>query len=338
MRSGYCKLSCLSALALLIGLLIGCSNAGPEPQWTKTRKLAGKDQGLSHISGLVVDDKFAYVTIGGNLADHKEGRSGLRRISLDTGEVTRIETDDSDMPQSERGGFASDGKFLYWNSNGAIRRVLKEGGKPETVVSENVGSGIDLAVDEERVYWIGHGYYSSGAPAVPKAVLSAKKTGGTPEIFAGGQMTPHSLAVDDANVYWLTSDGVVKRPKTGGKSQTLVEIDPAEGIDELALDAESLYFGSRGKGESRWSLKRAAKIGGEATVIAPRFSLKQMTAANGTIHFFDEDGLKNDVLCKVPTNGGEVSRIDTGYSGGHIAQNSGSIIFAGLDDIYIFSK
>ncbi len=62
-------LAFMSAILLLLGAILGCSKVAHQPDWTKARKIAGKEQRLSHISGLVVDDKFAYVTIGGTIAD-----------------------------------------------------------------------------------------------------------------------------------------------------------------------------------------------------------------------------------------------------------------------------
>lgn len=338
MKTGSINLGYLCALAILAALVLACGMNGPKPQWTKVRKVAGKEQGLSHISGLVVDDHFAYVAMGGNLADQKEGHSGLRRISLDSGEVTRIDTPDTEIPQSDRGGMADDGKYLYWNASGSIRRVAKDGGKPEIIVSEKVGVGIDMAVDGERIYWVGHGYYSPGQPPMPKPVYFVKKTGGTPEIFADSQNPPHCIAVGAESVYWLTTEGVMKQARTGGPPQALFKADITEGVDELSQDADSLYFGFRARGNSRWALRKVAKSGGDSVALAQRYSLKQVVSDGENIYFFDEDGLTEDVLCRVSKNGGDATRVDTGYSSGLIAQNQTAIVFAGMDDIYIITK
>jgi hypothetical protein len=80
-----------SALSLLLGAALGCREFANRPvaEWTKARRIAGKEQKLSHISGLVVDDKFAYVTIGGTIADRREV------ARLDTGYI------DNGIAQSE---------------------------------------------------------------------------------------------------------------------------------------------------------------------------------------------------------------------------------------------
>jgi hypothetical protein len=68
--------------------------------------------------------------------------------------------DGENLPQSDYGGLCADEKFIYWNAGGNILRVSKDGGKPEVVASENVGVGVDMVVDGEKVYWANHGYYS----------------------------------------------------------------------------------------------------------------------------------------------------------------------------------
>ena len=52
----------------LLAMILGCGElTKPASEWAKAKRIAGKEQGLSHVSGLVIDDKFAYVTIGGTV-------------------------------------------------------------------------------------------------------------------------------------------------------------------------------------------------------------------------------------------------------------------------------
>src|SRR5947209_11291907 len=182
-----------SATLLLMGAVLGCGQLARQPaaEWTKARKIAGKEQRLSHILGLAVDDRAAYVTIGGTVADEREGTSGLRKVALDSGAVVSL--DGENVPQSDYGGLGVDEKFIYWNAGGKILRVSKDGGKPEAVASENIGIGVDIAVDDERVYWANHGYYSPNSPVVPSPIYMVSKRGGATEIFADRQNVPHSL-------------------------------------------------------------------------------------------------------------------------------------------------
>lgn len=327
------------AISLLLSAILGCGKFADRPvvEWTKAKKIAGKEQRLSHISGLIVDDKFAYVTIGGTVADDNEGTSGLRKVALDSGAVTTL-GNTNDSAQTDRGGLAIDGKFIYWNAGGNISRVSKDGGKPEVVAPEHVGVGVDIAVDNEKVYWANHGYYSPNSPTRPSPIYAVSKQGGTAEIFADQQNIPHSLVVDDKYVYWLTPTSILKRAKAGGQTQVVYQATDKEGVDELAQDDENLYFGFRGAGESRWALRKVSKQGGEPQTLVKTYSLKPVAVDETNVYFFDEDGLNADLFCKVSKNGGEVTKLDSGYTSGVIAQSKTLVYFASLDDIYSFTK
>jgi hypothetical protein len=329
----------MSAILLLSGSISGCGKFAKRPvtRWTKAHKIAGKEQRLSHISGLVVDDKFAYVTIGGTIADQNEGMSGLRKVALDSGAVTNLDNGNN-LPQSDYGGIAIDKDFVYWNAGGNILRVSRDGGKPEVVASENVGIGVDIAVDNEKVYWANHSYYSPNTPIKPKPIYAISKQGGKVEIFADQQDIPHNLVVDEKFVYWVTPSSILKQVKSGGQPQLIYQATDKEGIDELAQDSENLYFGFRGAGKSRWALCKVSKQGGDPQILVKTYSLKPVAVDETNIYFFDEDGLTSDVLCKVSKSGGEITRLDTGYASGVIAQSKTQIYFASLDDIYSFTK
>ena len=325
------------AILLLLAAVFGCKQMAKQPEWPKAKKIAGKEQGLSHISGLVLDDKFAYVLIGGTIADQNEGHSGLRKVALDSGAVTSLDNGEK-TPQSDYGGLAIDDKFVYWNAGGNILRISKEGGTPETIAGDHVGIGIDLAIDNEKVYWANHGYYLANSPTKPSPIYVVAKQGGKVEAFSAEQNIPHSLALDENFVYWVTPSSIVKQAKVGGVAEVLYQASDKEGVDELTQDKENLYFGFRGAGESRWALRRISKQGGEPQTIVKRYSLKPVVVDETHIYFFDEDGLTRDLFCRVSKNGGEVEKLDSGYASGVIAQRATRVYFASLDDILSFPK
>ncbi|MDQ3918407.1 MAG: hypothetical protein M3348_08000 [Acidobacteriota bacterium] len=302
-------------------------------------KSRGKEQRLSHISGQAVDDRVAYVTMGGTVADQREGTSGLRKVALDSGAVTSLD-DGENVPQSDQGGPGVDDKFIYWSTGGKILRVPKDGGKPEAVATENVGIGVDMAVDDERIYWADHSYYSPDSPVRPSPIYTvSKRGGGKTENFADGQNVPHSLLTDEKFVYWVTPSSILKQAKAGaGQAQVIYQAADKEGIDELAQDADNLYFGFRGAGQSRWALRKISKQGGEPQTLVKTYSLKPVAVDDANVYFFDGDRLTADLLCKVPKQGGEVTRLDSGYAGGVIARDKAAVYFASLDDIYSFAK
>lgn len=331
-----------AALTMIALAVIGCgggqhSSGEAKPEWKASKKIAGKDKGLSHVSGLAVADGVIFATIGGTVADKNEGTSGLRKVVIASGAVENLDNGDK-FPQAELGGIAADEKFVYWNAGGSIMRMPLSGGKAEAVVSEKVGIGIDLAVDKDTVYWSNHGYYSPGEPAKPSPVYFAPKNGGPAGIFADGQNVPGNVISDGAYVYWTTPTSIIKKAKTGGDTQVVLQATDKEGIDKLEQYGDALYFGFRGAGESRWSLRKIAKNGGTPLMIAKTFSLKQFSVDERFVYFFDEADMSNDSLCKVPNAGGEVVRLDTGYAAGAITQDKTHIFFASLDDIYSFAK
>lgn len=323
----------------LLSTLIGCSNQPSQPvaEWSKATKMAGKAQGLSHISGLVVDEQFAYLTIGGTLADQQAGASGLRKVALYSGEVTVLD-DGAQLPQSDYGGLALDEQFVYWNGSGRILRISKTGGTAEIVTTEHVSGGIDLAVDNAKVYWANHGYYAANTPAAPSPIYAAPKDGGAVEIVADQQDVPHSLVVDQTFIYWLTPTSIMKQAKAGGQPQLLLQATAEEGVDELAQDEAYLYFGFRDAGESHWALHKLSKSGGEPQTLVERYSLKPVVVDKSYIYFFAETGLTSDTLCKVAKTGGTVTTLDSGYASGVIAQDKTQLYFAALDELYRLTK
>jgi hypothetical protein len=338
MRNQKNYLGFISAVVLLLAVILGCSKSSNKPalQWTKGRKIAGQEQKLSHISGIVVDDKFAYVTMGGTIADQNQGTSGLRKITLDSGAVTILD-DGKAIPQSDNGGIAIDENYVYWNAGGKILRISKDGGQPQPIVSEHVGIGVDLAVDNEKIYWANHGYFGT-SQIKPSPIYAVAKQGGPAEIVVDQQSAPHSLVIDEAFIYWVTPSSILKQAKSGGQPQVIYQATDKEGVDELAQDAENLYFGFRGAGKSRWALTRISKQGGEPQILVKTYSVKPVVVDETNIYFFDEEGLTNDVFCKVSKTGGEVVKLDYGYSSGVITQSKTLIYIAGLDDIYGFAK
>jgi hypothetical protein len=337
MKSMSRRYSSFAAVIAVVFTVLACTESKPVADWTKSKRIAGHEQNLSHISCIAIDERFAYLVIGGTVADQNDGTNGLRKVALDTGAVSSLD-DGARMPQSETGGLAIDEKFVYWNAGGNILRVSKDGGKPEVVAAENVGVGIDMAIDSDRVYWTNHGYYSPGAPMPPSPVYSVMKTGGKPSVFADQQNIPHNVAVDDKFVYWGTLTGIVKQPKSGGQPQTVFQATEKENVDDLVQEGDDLYFGFRGDGESRWALRKVSKSGGEAKTLVKAFSLKQLVVDEANVYFFGEDSIAKDAICKVPKDGGDTVKLDTGYASGAIAQSKSLVYFASLDDIFSISK
>lgn len=316
-----------------VGLVVlGCTAAPPQAEWTAAQKVAGREQGLSHISGLAVDEKFLYVAMGGTQADQKAGQSGIRKIDLTSGQVSPLA---DTPPQSAEGGFEAHDRYLYYNTGGQLLRLDKGGGKPEPLTRENVGASIDLAVGQ-RLYWCNHGSYQQ-SEANTTAVYSCPKEGGPVTVFAPCKSSPHSLIVDSGRVYWLAGSTLYAQPqKDGAKPLELLQVSPEEGLDELAQDQDNLYFGKRGAGQSRWGLFKIPKSGGAPQLLSKTCSLKPFLPCPDGIFFFDQEGLTTDLLCKLSQ--GKVAILDRGYIGEDAVLGGNSVYFSSLDTVYAWPR
>ena len=146
------------------------------------------------------------------------------------------------------------------------------------------------------------------------------------------------IVVDEKFVYWVTPTSILKQAKSGGKVEIVYQATDKEGVDELSQDAETLYFGFRGAGESRWDLRKISKTGGEPTTLVKRYSLKPVVVDDTNVYFFNGNGMSSELLCKISKTGGEATTLDSGYSSGVITQSKTQVYFASLDDIYSFQK
>jgi hypothetical protein len=136
-------------------------------------------------------------------------------------------------------GVAMDATHVYWGDNtaGAIQRRaladLDAQGPPETVVSgQPMGIG-ELALDQDRVYWILWG-----------SVLSARKEGLNQGLLqlVTQELEPTSLTADGVSVYWSTrtDPGAVRKvPRLGGAAETIATTVGAQGITD---DCDTVYW------------------------------------------------------------------------------------------------
>jgi sugar lactone lactonase YvrE len=100
----------------------------------------------------------------------------------------------------------------------SIPKAGGDGGIGNVIVSGQGGDGISgIAVDSQHVYWSNN--------AVDGGIFMAPLGGGSPTQLVGSQNQAGSIAVDTANVYWVTSlnpGGIVAMaPLTGGTPVTL---------------------------------------------------------------------------------------------------------------------
>src|SRR5215472_383297 len=98
-----------------------------------------------------------------------------------------------------------------------------------------------------------------GAQAQPRRDTASLSTANT---VARNQNHPTSIAVDDANVYYVSDSGSIKKlGKSGGAAPTTVLTGQKE-ILKIVLDADSIYF------MTSEAIGRVSKTGPPSTVLA----------------------------------------------------------------------
>ncbi len=157
-------------------------------------------------------------------------------------------------------GIAIDGSHIYWADNAGIRRVSKDGGDTEMVVT-----GVDaqsIEVDGTHVYW------SEGSYNVPRSgmVRRAPKDGGPhPEIELLDRriVGPPHLALDATHVYWTGTNATVwKRTKSGSTVDRIVEGRTDFRGSAIALDDTHVFWSDGTPAGFTGRVRRVAKGGG----------------------------------------------------------------------------
>ncbi len=181
--------------------------------------LATEQEGLSAIA---VDESHVYWA----------GAEGVFRVAKSGG---RVETVAQNL--SVPNGLFVDGQHAYWYSPmaGKLARVVKKGGKPTPLVSEDVTLHT-FFIDDAWLYWS----FGSEKKAQLKRM---SKNGGKPETIVAGQDVPADFAVDGQHVYWNTPDAIFRVPKGGGQAEKVV--DGLDRATDLTVDDRYVYWTDR---------------------------------------------------------------------------------------------
>lgn len=155
------------------------------------------------------------------------------------------------------------------------------------------------------------------------------------EVLASGYtFTFYSIVLDASNVYFGTSDQLVRVPKSGGKATPLAT---AQGCPAyIALDATNIYWmnGCAGGGE----IQRRPIAGGTTTTLAQAAGQQAMTT-NATNAYWSEYDLKTKVakIRSVPLAGGTATDVLTTAANAlfitELATYGSNLYFAGYEDV-----
>src|SRR5690606_36917295 len=194
------------------------------------------------IDLLVAEDDHVYWTAA-------SGR--LYRQDLIGGEPLAIVDDLASAPLA----LASADKQLYWTAADACVRRLALGETSVHEVSCARGTPVVIAVQGDSVYW-----------GNAEGDLFRASTGGSePKHLAAGESFDSRLLADQAEVFWVNAQlRSVRAADRRGLHGVRVVARHQYAPVGLAMDRFGLYFSTQSDG----SVKRVAKTGGEAKVLA----------------------------------------------------------------------
>jgi hypothetical protein len=187
--------------------------------------------------GLAQDDTNLYIGRGVT-----SSFGTIRKIEKQGGGVTTL----ADVVFNNTNTVAVDATSVYWLDDTHVMRVSKSGGSSE--IAAHGGNGGGIAIDTTAMYFTGlgsvlaHSWASGRDETVAQTmmvdhgpmaqddrflyvadqndgkagharILQVTKQGGALRVVAGGLDFAWSPVVDDACVYWMTADRVMRAPK-----------------------------------------------------------------------------------------------------------------------------
>jgi hypothetical protein len=152
---------------------------------------------------------------------------------------------------------AVDGTNIYWTGDEDLYSAPLTGGAVTTLGIPSAAPGFRpaLAIDATNVYWTGCTPTESGA------VFVTPLAGGTTTTLATAGNVATGIVVDEANVYWKSSAGVLSVPKAGGTPTTLVS--GGSGDYAIAVDSSYVYWSNSSY------VYEVPKAGGAVALVSP---------------------------------------------------------------------
>jgi len=220
------------ALAVLALLLAGCRPSAAESLTVDVLRQLPHDPG-AFTQGLELDAGVLYESTG------LVGRSSLREVDLETGEVVRQR--DLPAPTFAEGLTVVDGELLQltWR-NGVLYRWDKETFEP-TGTARYQGEGWGLCYDGE-VLWM-----SDGSSRLTRRDPATFAVLGTVEVRRAGEPVQrlNELECVEGDVYanvWLT-DEIVRGNKRTGEVTATVDAAPLRELMPAGLGADAVLNG-----------------------------------------------------------------------------------------------
>ncbi len=312
--------------ALLVLLIVGCSkpadpaadaapvaSAAPEPP-KKPPVSTVVAKGLAHPArALAMDATTLYWTnIGKQDASGHHEAGMVMKMPKDGGEPVAIA---SGLHNPD--GLAVDGGHVYFTSRGTekmyvldndgkVMSVATTGGDVKTLVDKKK-QPTEIAVRNGDIFVIERGSWTpvKGSPFAHKnnpdgSIFKLAGGKGAPVSLASNLTSPHGLALDGSNVYFVL-DEKDKGSSIMNGNKPLTKIEPRASL--LASDGATLFAVAPG---SEGAESKVLKVSAAPTPLAGRPSniLALYAVKNGPVLFTTADGeLVNATDNKVVTNG-----------------------------------
>jgi hypothetical protein len=293
------------------------------PEAVPLARLAPSSPGAGDVSGFyfAADDEHLYF--------YSEGR--IWRVSKKAGAPVALSPTDSGG-----GELHLTGDTLVWAKGGEIRRMVKTGGTPTTVVTfpshpllTVIGSDI-LSVEPQQ----------KPAPIVITSLVdgtSSELLPSTPDTFV------HEIGADGESALVQRSQDLLTVPLNGDPPAVLTTFSATGAAPPLA-DATSIYFGARPPDSLHPALYRALKQPGSTPeVLLDGFPVS--TALDGAtlyakIALRNPDGTYTGALVHVPASGGDLVKMAAtdAKGNGSTFQESTSGLIVGDEYVYFIES
>jgi hypothetical protein len=140
---------------------------------------------------------------------------------------------------------AVDGAAVYWSENtgaGRIERCALGGscnGAAQIAIDQVNPGG--LVLDAANVYWSN---FANGL--VQSCAKAGSGCGDSPNVIAGAETNPLSVAVDSDTVYWPTGSGSIRACAIAGCTEPTTLVANQISLNDIAVDATAVYWTGSG--------------------------------------------------------------------------------------------
>lgn len=240
------------------------------------------------------------------------------------------------VPQSDVTAIAVDQTHVYFTHGGRIERVPLEGGKAAGLANFGDAWVMDLALDDDDVYFLVRNRKDNG-----DSVGVIPKSGGTAIALLRGvyasAMVPDGewmYVADPGSMRASNADGRIIRVKRDGSEAEAL----ASGLDlvmGMLLDGDSVYFSEAGQAGRRRSggVRRVAKSGGKVERLAKLPGAWTLTSDGSTLYAVHISGNHDGSISAISKSDGRVRQLVSKFKFEVIAPlhySSGSLYFGNV--------